>query len=123
MGLRALAYYLDRPEAVVVQSVLLDAGVLAIIANEDLLRMLPRYTLALGGYRILVSEDDLDLAIALIGEALANPIREGGELVVKGDFLDRVLSLVFGALADGAPCPTRERRWIDDNTPASTGSG
>lgn len=111
MGLRALAYYLERSEAEVVRSALADAGVVAFIGNEDMLRLFPNYTLALGGYRVLVSDLDMDDAIAIISEAQAASITEGGSLVTKGDFLDRVLSLFVSWLAGGAPCAIRERRW------------
>jgi hypothetical protein len=118
MGLRALAYYLDRHEAAVAQSVLVGAGMLAIIRNEDMLRALPSYTLSFGGYCLLVSELDLEDAIAVLKEARANPLYEGEQIVIEGDFLDRVLSLAVGWLAGGAPTPIRRRTWRDAEAPA-----
>ena len=117
MGLRALAYYLDRHEAVVAQSVLVGAGMLAIIRNEDMLRVLPYYTLALGGHCLLVSELDLDDAIAVLQEARANPLREGEQIVIEGDYLDRVLSFAVGWLAGGVAMPIRRRGWRDAEAP------
>jgi hypothetical protein len=111
MGLRALAYYLDRGEALVAQSVLRDAGILAIIRHEDLLRALPYYTLAFGGHCMLVSELELEDAIAVLLEAKANPLEEGETLVMRGDFLDRVMSFAVGYLAGGAPVAIRRRTW------------
>jgi hypothetical protein len=111
MGLRALAYYLERTEAVIAQSVLADAGMLAIIRNEDMLRALPYYTLAFGGYCLLVSEIDLEDAAAVLRDAVANPLNEGETLVVSGDLLDRVLSPLLGWLAGGAPVALRAMEW------------
>lgn len=113
MGLRALAYYLDRTEAVVVRSVLSDAGVLAVIGNEDMLRLQPWYTLTFGGYRILVSELQLEEAIAVLEEARVNPLTEGETLSVQGGFVDRVASLILGWLGGGAPTPIRGYSWKD----------
>jgi hypothetical protein len=111
MGLRALAYYLDRSEAEVVRSVLSGAGILAIVGNEDMLRAFPNYTLAIGGYRILVSDLDLEDAIAVLAQARAEPVVEGGTLLVSADLLDRALGLFIGWLAGGAPCAIKERSW------------
>jgi hypothetical protein len=77
MGLRLVAHYYDRTEALIARSVISDAGMLALIPNEDVLRMLPRYTMAFGGYRLLVSEHDLEEAVAVLREAVANPLRGG----------------------------------------------
>ena len=113
MGLRALAYYLDPIEATIVQSVLWDAGILAIRRNELLLRIRPELGFALGGHCIEVSEFDLADAVALLAEAQQNPLRDGETLVVKGDLLDRALSYFVGMLAAGAPVTIRSRSWKD----------
>ncbi len=110
MGLVAAAYFLERTEAVVARSALDDAGFLAIIGNEDMLTMQPYYTMAFGGYRVLVSELDLEDALAVLRGAVA-PAETSERLVVRGDLLDYVLSLVIGMLAGGAPAPLRERLW------------
>jgi hypothetical protein len=112
MGLRALAYYLDRTEAMVVQSALLDGGILAVVGNEDMLRAMPHLTLAFGGYRVLVSDLEIEEATALLTEARSQPGLEGEKLVVEGDLLDRVLSPIVGYLSGGAPAPLRRRRWV-----------
>lgn len=113
MGLQTLAYYFDRAEAVIVQSVLLDAGVLAVIGNEDMLRVQPYYTTAFGGYRIQVSDLDLSEPIAVLHEAVGNPLREGEALVTRGSLVDRASSLLWGWLAGGVSVPLREYVWRD----------
>jgi hypothetical protein len=114
MALLPLAYYLERTEALVVQSVLTDAGILAIIGNEDWLRVMPYHTLALGGYRVLVSDLDVNEAIELLRNAEVPVAQQEGErLDVSGDGLDLVLSLFLGFLAGGAPTRVRKRTWSE----------
>jgi hypothetical protein len=107
MGVVLMAGYLERQEALIARSVLHAAGIFAVIDNEDMLRNRPDLTLALGGYRLLVLEDE-----AVLREALDNPITEGGTFIVNGDLLDRVQGLVIGVLAS-APCCIRQRRFDD----------
>lgn len=115
MGVVLMAGYLERQEALIARSVLHAAGIFAVIDNEDMLRNRPDLTLALGGYRLLVLEDEVEAAIAVLREALDNPITEGGTFIVNGDLLDRVLGLVIGVLAS-APCCIRQRRFDDPET-------
>lgn len=77
MGLRLLAHYYDRSEALVVQSVLNAAGVLSFVENYNLVAMKPFSELALGGFRLMVCEADVDDAVAVIREARSNPLLEG----------------------------------------------
>ena len=112
MGLRLVAHYYDRSEAYVARSVIADAGMLAVIPNDDVLRMLPYFTMAFGGYRLLVPGDELDDAVALLQDAIAHPLQEGEVLVVEGDFLDRTLSFFLGYVAGGAPLALRNRKWL-----------
>jgi len=111
MGLRTAAYFLERTEAVVARSALEDAGLLVFIGNEDWLRALPSYTLALGGYRLLVCEDDMEDALDILRAAQRGGPDTGEELVVTADILDCALSLFFGVFAGGAPVRVRSRRW------------
>jgi len=111
MGLRALAYYFDRSEALVVRGALEAAGILAIIGNEDFLRVWPHYIGPLSGYRVLVLEFEVEDAVAVIEEALAHPIEEGEILVVRGGFFDRVQSFLMGWFSGGVPTPIRQWTW------------
>lgn len=60
-----------------------------------------------------MSELDLDDAIAVLQEARANPLLEGEQIVIEGDYLDRALSFVVGWLAGGVAMPIRRRIWRD----------
>ena len=106
-----MVYYLDPIEAMVVESVLADAGILALRRNELFLRMRPELGLAFGGHCVEVCEFELEDAAAVLAEARANPLNDGEVLVVEGDLLDRVLSWFVGMLAGGAPATIRSRRW------------
>lgn len=113
MGLRLVAHYYDRSEAYVARSVLEDAGMLALIPNDQVLRMVPYYTMAFGGYRLLVCEEELEDAVALLRDAVAHPLNDGEKLVVRGDLLDRALTFFCGYLAGGAPFTLRRREWLE----------
>lgn len=113
MGLRLLAHYYDRDEALVAQSVIESAGMLSFLPAIDVLTVLPYYTMAFGGYRLLVVDDDLEAAASVLGEARLNPLLEGERLVVETDMLDRVFSLIVWLFSAGAPAPIKRRRWIE----------
>ena len=83
MGLRLVAHYFDRGEALVVSSALDAAGIPAFVHGLDLLTMQPFYEFAFGGCRVVVSEDDLAQAVEVIREARRKPIFEGERLVTR----------------------------------------
>jgi hypothetical protein len=72
--------------------------------------------LAFGGYRVLVSDLDVDDAVATLMEARANPLLEGERLKISASFTDRVTSLILGWLAGGTPSPVGASEWIDLET-------
>jgi hypothetical protein len=111
MGLVLVAHYYERVDALVAKSVVEGAGVAAFLPNFDVLTLLPDYTMAFGGYRLLVVEGEVEAAVFALRHAQTQPASTDERLFVEGDFLDRVLSLVVGWFAGGAPAPIRQRRW------------
>jgi hypothetical protein len=113
MSLRLVAHYFDPVEAMIARSVIEAAGMLAILDNYYWISVQPHHVGPLGGYRLVVSESDLEDAVSVLTEACSNPSTEGGRLEVSGDLLDRVLSYAVGMFAGGAPMPIRQRRWLE----------
>ena len=112
MGLRLVAYYFDRTEAFVARSVIEAEGMLAFLHNEDWLRLYPQYVGPFGGYRLMVSDVDLEDAVAILIEAKLNPLRDGERLEVHGGAWDCGLSFVMGCVIGGVPVSIRETRWV-----------
>ncbi len=112
MGLRLVAHYFDRSEAFVARSVIEAQGMLAFLHNEDWIRLYPHYVGPFGGYRLVVSELDLEDAVSVLREARLNPLLEGERLELKGDLFDRVMSFVVGYIIGGVPTMIRKTRWI-----------
>ena len=83
---------------------------LAILQNYEWLSVMPYHTGPLGGYRLLVSEYDIEDAVRALRHP--EPAQEGERLEVSIRVGDRLLSLVLGVLAGGAPIPFRRFRWI-----------
>jgi hypothetical protein len=73
MGLRLVAHYLDRSEAVVVSSMLDAAGVPNFIEIFQQVWVRPLKEIAMGGFRLMVAEEDLAVALEVLPEAQANP--------------------------------------------------
>ncbi len=111
MGLRLVAHYFDPIEALIALSVIDAAGVPCFVHRFYLSSIQPDYTMALGGYRLMVHVDDVEAAIDVIVEARANPLLEGECYVSTTDVLDRALSLLYGWLASGAAMPVRRGVW------------
>ncbi len=111
MGLRLVAHYYDRSEAYVARSLLEGTGMLVLLYNEEWIRTLPHLVGALGGYRLMVSDLDLDDAVAMLTEAKLNPLQEGEWLEVRGGAWDRFMSFVVGYAIGGVPISIRETRW------------
>lgn len=112
MGLRLVAHYFERSEAFVARSVLEAAGMPAFLHNEDWLRFYPQYVGPFGGYRLMVSELDLDDAVDVLNVARLNPLIEEERLEQRGGVLDRVVSFALGWVIGGVPVTIRETRWI-----------
>jgi hypothetical protein len=112
MGLRLVAHYFDRSEAFVARSVVEAAGMFAVLHNEDWLRFYPQYVGPFGGYRLMVSDLDLEDAVAVLGEAQLNPLLEGERLELRGGVVDRIMSFIIGWAIGGVPAAIRESRWV-----------
>ncbi len=63
-----LARFVDRSEAVIARGLLESEGIVAIIPDLDTLGVAPHLVFAVDGYRVLVSEGQLDEARALLAE-------------------------------------------------------
>lgn len=110
MGLQLVAHYFDRIEALIAESALDAAGIPVFMHSSALLTVDPAYTIAVGGFRLLVCGEDLQAALAVLEEARRNPLHEGEPLNVELNFLNGVLSFLVGGVC-GAPAPIRTRRW------------
>ncbi len=73
MGLRLVAHYFDRSEAFVVRSTLEAAGVAVFMENYNQVALKPFSEVALGGFRLMVIEEELSAALSVLKEAAANP--------------------------------------------------
>jgi hypothetical protein len=85
---------------------------LAFLHNEDWLRFYPQYVGPFGGYRLMVSELDLEDAVALLAEAKLNPLQAGERLELHGHLWDRIMSVALGLAIGGVPVAIRESRWV-----------
>ena len=101
MGLKLVAHYYEPVEALIARSVIEAAGMLVIMQNHQWLSVMPYHVGALGGYRLVVSELDLDDAAAVLCEAKANPLTDGEVYESRANFSDHVFSFVLGFLAGG----------------------
>jgi hypothetical protein len=83
MGLRLVAHYYDRVEALIVSATLDAAGVPNWIENYFQNSTQPFHEIALGGYRVMVRTEDVSDALEIIAEARAAPVLEGGRLISR----------------------------------------
>lgn len=107
MGLRLLAHYFDRNEALIVSGVLDAAGVTNFLHNSAQISIYPFHEIAYGGYRIVVCEEELLDALNVIDEARRKRSFEGERLVQRAYI---VPSLVLLALF-GIVLPFRTSKW------------
>jgi hypothetical protein len=63
-----LAKFVDRSEAIIARGLLESEDIVAVIPDMDTLGVAPHLVFATGGYRLLVSEHQLDDARALLEE-------------------------------------------------------
>jgi hypothetical protein len=83
------------------------AGVVAFLENQAQNSVAPLEEIARGGYRLMVPGEELNMALAVLSEARANPLREGEQLTQRTFIF---LSLVLMAVAF-VFMPLRTRRW------------
>lgn len=107
MGLVLLAHFYERNEALIAAGALEAAGVTVFVENARQMGVQPLYEIALGGYRLMVPEEELGTALAVIEEARRNPVREGGSLTQRTYLL---LSLALTLLMM-VVLPFRTSRW------------
>jgi hypothetical protein len=114
MGVRLAAVAFERSEALVISAALDAAGVPNWIYWYNSLWNLPARLLIYDGFQIVVAEESIEDARAVLREALANPCQEGEILSVSGNFVDRALSFLVGfLLAGGSPFVLRSRKWSE----------
>jgi|CXWL01.1.fsa_nt_gi hypothetical protein len=111
MGLRIVARLYDQSEALVMSSALEAAGVPHWLYGAPQCRVDPYSEIAYDGYKIVVCEEELDSAIAVISEALSAPVHEGGRLSTRHLTL---ASLLLFFLFFGVVMPLKIRRWHDE---------
>ena len=112
MGVRLAALAFERGEALVISATLDAAGIPNWIYWYNSLWNMPARLLVYDGFQIVVAEESFEDARAVLKEALENPCRDAETLVVRGDFLARVLGFFCGfVFAGGAPFALRRRSW------------
>ncbi len=109
MALRLLAHFYDRNEALIAAGALEAAGVVVFIDNAALASVKPLHELALGGYRLMIPEQELLDAVAVLEEARRRRSFDG-ERLSQRTFIS--LSLLLLALT-GLPLPFRTSKWHD----------
>src|SRR5688572_3891151 len=112
MGLRLLAHFYDQNEAVIVASVLDAAGIPVFTENYLQNVAQPFSQIGLGGYRLMVCEEDLDAALAVLGEARRKRSFEGERLTQIASLWPTLL-LLFTL---GVPLVFQSTQWrcVDD---------
>lgn len=69
MGLGLVAHYFDRNEALIAVSVLGAAGLAGFLINSAQISVQPFHEVALGGFRLMVVDEELEAALAVLQEA------------------------------------------------------
>jgi hypothetical protein len=95
MGLRLVAHHYNRNEALIVSGVLDAAGIANFLENAAQNSVQPFYEIALGGYRLLVCEQDLADALAIIDEARRKRSFEGERLSQRTYIMVSLLLFMF----------------------------
>jgi len=118
MVMRLLAHYFDRNEALIVNGALTAAGVPNFL-NSPALGILPFHDIALGGHRIMVPEEEVENAIALLEEAWRMRSFEGERLSQQSHFAKSFLVYYL----TGLPLPFRTSQWHDVDADPPPGKG
>ena len=80
MGLRLVARFYERSEAVVASAAVDAAGLPNWLENFNQIAVQPFWEIALHGFRLVVVEDDLAAALSVIEEAKQKRSFDGGRL-------------------------------------------
>jgi hypothetical protein len=107
MGLRLLARYYERNEAYIALGALEAAGVVAFLENPAQSSVTPFEEIARGGYRLMVPDEELDVAIAALEEARCKRSFEG-ERLSQRTYIALSLILLFTI---GMFMPFRTSTW------------
>jgi hypothetical protein len=83
MGLRLVAHYYGRNEAVIASAALDAAGLPNFVHGYDVMAARPYYEFALGGYRVMAVAEDIADAVAILHEARRSPLLDGEHLVTQ----------------------------------------
>lgn len=110
MGLRLLAHFYDRTEALIARGALDAAGVPVFLMGDAILAVKPFNEIALGGVRLMVTEEDLAAALAVLHEARAKRSFEGERLSTQHLLIP---SMLIWFVFLGVPMPLRIHRWFD----------
>jgi hypothetical protein len=108
MGLRLLAHYYERNEAYIALGALEAAGAVAFLENAAQSSVTPFQEIARGGYRLMVPEQELDMAIAVLAEARRHRSFEGERLSQRTCIAFSLLLLIF---VTGTFMPFRTSKW------------
>ena len=115
MGLRLVARYYDRSEAVVASAALDAAGMPNWIESFNQIAVQPFWEIALHGYRLMVVEEELAAALSVIEEARRTRSFEGERL--SKHHLTLVTFVLFFAtgfwFADTLFLPLQRHKWHD----------
>ena len=109
MGLRLVAHYYDRNEALIALGAVEAAGLVAFLENQAQMSVVPLEEVARGGYRLMVPEQELDDAIAVLQEARQRRSFEGERLSQRTYIALSLLLLI----AIGMFFPFRTSTWHD----------
>jgi hypothetical protein len=107
MALRLLAHFYDRNEALIATGALEAAGIVVFIENAAMVSINPLHEIALAGFRLMVPEQELPDAIAIIEEARRTRSFEGERLSQRTYI---ALSMILMALM-GTFLPFRTSKW------------
>ncbi len=95
MALRLLARFYDRNEALIARGVLEAAGVYAVLFHQEQNSIQPLHEIALGGCQLMVVEEELEVAIAVLSEARVKRSFEGERLSQRTYIALSLLLLAF----------------------------
>jgi len=109
MGLRLVAHFYERNEALIALGVLEAAGLVAFLENQAQMSVLPLEEIARGGYRLMAPQEEVEAAVAVLREARRKRSFEG-ERLSQRTFLALALLMFFSI---GVFLPFRTSKWHD----------
>jgi hypothetical protein len=107
MGLRLVAHFYERNEALIALGVLEAAGLVVFLENEAQNSVMPLEEIARGGYRLMAPKEEVEAAAAILEEARRTRSFEGERLSQRTYI---ALSLLLLG-ATGTFLPFRTSEW------------